>query len=315
VFGLGEVRVTPQEDLAEAGLPAQRDGLVQVDVGPFVRGAVATAVDQEERFGGVGQRDQQGVVTPLAVVSDVHPLLALGIGRYDGAIGVEDGFLEEGGGLLGPDPQSRAVEGVHQVHDVAFDEAPAEVPGGGGVGDADGTQGVEVDLVVAPQFEVFDARAAGEDVEGDVQDVVGFVVGQVSLEDMELGVDVADEAGALCEQEHGADAAGGESLGAVGQFVVDVAGGDHGPVAFRSGAVRDAVEDALAAFSELSAVAFARRFAVAFSGLPGESGSHSKASVVWNSEDVFLPLLFQNLRGLSSFFSECEQFSLQITLG
>jgi hypothetical protein len=96
---------------------------------------------------------------------------------------------------------------------------------------------------------------------------------------------------------------------------MDVAGGEHGLVAFRSGTVLDAVEDALAAFAELSAVAFARCIAVAFSGLPGERSSHSKASVVWNSEDVFAPLLFQNLRGFSSFFSDFELFSLQITLG
>ena len=87
-----------------------------------------------------------------------------------------------------------------------------------------------------------------------------------------LGVDVADESGVLCQQEHVADAAGGEALEAIGQFVVDVAGGHHGQIAFRTGAVLDAVEDALAAFAELSAVAFAAGFAVAFPVLPGESG-------------------------------------------
>ncbi len=279
------------------------------------RGAVATAIDHEEWLGGIGQGNDQWVVTPQSVVGDVHTLLALSVGCHDGAIGVEDGFREECGGLLGPDPQSRAVEGVNQVHDVALGEAAAEVPGRGGVGDALGAQGVEIDLVVAPQFEVLDVCAAGEDVEGDIQDVVGFVVGLVSLEDMELGVDVADEAGALCQQEHGADAAGGESLNAVGQFVVDVAGGHHGPVAFRSGAVLDAVENPFPPFAELSAVPFPRCLAVAFPGRSGESSSHSKASVVWNSEDVFAPILFQNLRGFSSIFSDSERFSLQITLG
>ena len=64
-----------------------------------------------------------------------------------------------------------------------FGEAAAEVPFGGGVGEPLGAQGVEVDLVVASQFEVFDAFAAGEEVEGDVQDVVGFVIGEMPLED------------------------------------------------------------------------------------------------------------------------------------
>ena len=32
---------------------------------------------------------------------------------------------------------------------------------------------VEIDLVVAPQLDVLDLLAAGQEVEGDVQDVVG----------------------------------------------------------------------------------------------------------------------------------------------
>ena len=234
----------------------------------------------------------------------------------EGAVGVEDGLVEELGGLLGPDPQPRLVEGVHQGHDVGLGEAAAEVAGGGGVGDALGAQGVEVDLVVASQFEVFDPFAAGQDVEGDVQDVVGFVIGEMPLEEMEVVVDVADQAGPASQQEHGADAAGGEALDAVGEFVVDVGGGHHRLIAFGSGPILDAVEDSLAdvrgAILRLRSRVFLR---VAFSGLLGDSSSHSKASVDWNSEDVFSPLLFQNLRGFSSFFWDFGPDGQYITLG
>ena len=41
---------------------------------------------------------------------------------------------------------------------------------------------------------------------------------------------------------------------------------------------------------------------VAFSGLIGDSSTHSKTSIVWNSEDIFPPPLFQNLLGFSSLF-------------
>ena len=74
---------------------------------------------------------------------------------------------------------------------------------------------------------MFDAFAAGEEVEGDVQDVVGFVIGEMPLEDMEVVVDVADQAGSARE-EHVADAARGEVLNAIGEFVVDLVGGNHG---------------------------------------------------------------------------------------
>ena len=37
--------------------------------------------------------------------------------------------------------------------------------------------------------------AAGEDVEGDVQHVVGLVIGQVAFEQVEVLIDVGDQAG------------------------------------------------------------------------------------------------------------------------
>ena len=128
-----------------------------------------------------------------------------------------------------------------------------------------GPEGIEIDLVVAAQFDVFEAAAAGEDVEGDVQDVVGFVIGEMALEQMEVGVDGGDQAGAACQQEHGADAAGGEAVDALAEFVVDVAGGDHGAIAFGFGAIGDAVED-----SPLASSQFVQ-----------DTGIHSKASVAW----------------------------------
>ena len=72
------------------------------------------------------------------------------------------------------DPLMVSIRG----EDVGLVEAAAEVAGGGRVGDAVGPERIEVDLIVAAQFEMFDATAAGEEIEGDVQDVVGFVVGQ-----------------------------------------------------------------------------------------------------------------------------------------
>ena len=41
---------------------------------------------------------------------------------------------------------------------------------------------------------MFDPLTAGEGVEGDVQDVVGFMIGKMHLKEMKIGVDVADQA-------------------------------------------------------------------------------------------------------------------------
>jgi hypothetical protein len=114
---------------------------------------------------------------------------------------------------------------------------------------------------------------------------------------------------------HGADAASGKALDTVGEFVVDVVGGHHRLIAFGSGAVRDAIEEPLPTLTESSAVAFPGFLGVAFSGFLGDSSSHSKASEGWNSEDVFSPLLFQILRGFSSFFRTIWLKKKNITLG
>jgi hypothetical protein len=73
-------------------------------------------------------------------------------------------------------------------------------------------------------------------------------------------------------------------------------------IAFRLVSILDAVEDPLSALSEDPAIAFPLAVGVAFPVLLGDSSSHSKASVGWNVEDVFVPQLFHNLRGFSSFF-------------
>src|SRR5208337_916280 len=120
----------------------------------------------------------------------------------------------------------------------------------------------------------------------------------------------ADQSGLAGQQEHSADATGTEALDTIGQLVMDVGGGHHGLVALRPGPILDALEYSPPTFVEYSAVPFSRLLAVPFPRLSplafwrflADSSSHSKTSVVWNSEDVFLPPLFHNLRGFSSVF-------------
>ena len=323
VLGLGELGVAPQEHRAEAGPAAEVDGLIEVDVGPLVRGAVARAVDQEQRLGRVGQRDQEGVIAPGALVGRSMSRLHSASVPTSVPSASMIASSKNSGGCTAQTRRRVSVEGLHQGQDVGHAEPAAEVALGGGVGDALGAHRVEVDLVVAPQLDVLDLLAAGQEVEGDVQDVVALVVRQVPLEDVDVGIDGADQPGPTRQQEHGADAPGGEAPGAIGQLVVDVGGGHHGRVALRPGPVEDAVEDPPLPLVEDPAIALPRLLGVAsgglspvvFSGILGDSGRHSKALVDWNSEDVFLPPLFQNLRGFSSFFSEFYPDRVYITLG
>jgi hypothetical protein len=147
------------------------------------------------------------VIAPRSVVGDVHPLLAPAVRGGECPISIEERLVEEGVGLLFPGPQPGLIEDAHQLLDIALGEAAAEVPGGGRVGDAFGPEGIEVDLVVTPDFEVFQATAAGQEVVGDVQDVVALVIRQVPLQEVESLVDVPDESEFLSQEVHGPDAA------------------------------------------------------------------------------------------------------------
>jgi hypothetical protein len=116
---------------------------------------------------------------------------------------------------------------------------------------------------------------------------------------MQVVIDVSDQSGPACQQEHGADAAGAQALDPLAQFVMDVVGGDHGSLAFGAGSVFDPTKDSPLALAEfVEDISF-----------------HSKVSVVWPSEDMRPPPLFQNQRGFSSFFRQIDLHELYITLG
>src|SRR5262249_53906235 len=176
-----------------------------------------------------------------------------------------------------------------------------EVPFGGRVGDAHGADGVEIDLVGAAELEMFEAAAAGEDVEGDVQDVVGLEIGEVALQEVEVVVDGGDQAGAPGDQEQGAQGAGGQALDPLTQLVVDVGGGDHGRLALGRGARGDAVEEPLPAPLQELAVALPGPGALETGELGRENGHHSKPSEGWWHADLSHPAFFEDLRGVSSF--------------
>jgi len=192
------------------------------------------------------------------------------VGGDDRTISVDDRFLEELLGLLVPDAEAGLVEGVHQVQDVAPAESPTEVSRGGGIGDPHGAQGIEVDLVVASQFEMLELVSPGQDVEGDVQDVIGFMVRQVPFEELKLLVERGDQPGPAGQQEHGTNTAAGQPPDPIGQFVLDVAGGDHGAFPLGPGTIFDAAENSVLALPQFVQ----------------DIGIHSKASDCWNSEDL-----------------------------
>jgi hypothetical protein len=77
-------------------------------------------------------------------------------------------------------------------------------------------------LILAEQFQVQEAGAAGQDVVGEVEHVVGLMKGEVALEQMEVGVEGIGQAQALDQQPTGAQATEAAATHLVGDVVVEV---------------------------------------------------------------------------------------------
>jgi hypothetical protein len=171
--------------------------------------------------------------------------------------------------LLSPDAAANAVENLHQCLDVNWSETTTEITHGGRVGDALGAQSVGMDLVVASQFDLFDPLAAGEGVEGNVQNMVGLMIREMRFKEVEIGVDVGDQAGPARQKQHGADVTGTQPLDTIGQFLVDIGGAHHGLGPLGPRRIDESAVNSSPVFRERSRLA-----SVAFFS---ESSSHSAA--------------------------------------
>ncbi len=165
----------------------------------LVRRPVAAAIDQIERLGGIGQRDHQGMISPGAVVREVHALFALSVGADESAVDIDHRFTEETGGLLRPDSKSRLIDRVHKRNDIIFGKPATEVSFRGRIGNPLSAQSVEIDRIGASQLNVLHPLSAGNDVESNVQDVIGFMIRAMTLEEVEIVVDIADQPDSPCQ--------------------------------------------------------------------------------------------------------------------
>jgi len=123
--------------------------------------------------------------------------------------------------------------------------------------------------------------------------MVGFVVRQMPLEQMQSAVDFLVELDFLSQQEDGADATGTEPPHAISVFVMDVARGHHRYRPLGAGCIVESFLNSPSSFLAESLLAGLTFFS--------ESSAHSKAPLFWNNENVFSSTLFQKPAGFSSF--------------
>ena len=186
-----------------------------------MRGPVARTVQEVQHLPRVGQRHHQRMVTPLLLVVHADAVFALAARLDQRAVRFDDRPLEELVRLLLPDFEPRLVEGFHQRKHIPRAEASAEVGRRRRIGDPLGSEGIEIRLVAPAQFEVLQTGAARQQVVGHVEDMVGFAVRQVELEDRTDPIDAVGHAQLPHQLLHDPQPAGGNRLRPIGQFVAD----------------------------------------------------------------------------------------------
>jgi hypothetical protein len=162
------------------------------------------------------------MIAPGAFIADVHALFTLAVGAHQGAIGIEAGLLPEIVGLLSPESQPGIIVDILEAVDLFGTEASTIIAGGGGIGSALGAEGVEKRGVVAAQFHVLETSAVAQGVDGEVENVIGIVIGELNLEHMQASIDGVNEADVEGEFVEQRDTAESGAIDAFVKFEVNV---------------------------------------------------------------------------------------------
>ena len=205
-----------------------RDRLVDPNGRLGVAGHVPRPVDHVEHLPGVGQRHDQRMVAPDAFVGNVHALLALAAGRGQHPVDIEvGGVCQQVLSASLPHLRSHRVDGLHQVDDIRGVETATEIPRRGRVGDQLRTHSVHVGGVMTTNLDVLQPRTATQRVVGQIQHMVGLVIGQVHLQQPQALIDLFGQAQLGHQPMHHPDAAIAHRVGMSADLVVYRCGGEH----------------------------------------------------------------------------------------
>ena len=160
----------------------------------LLRAAAARKLRHRGLSGRLFKAWQRVRITPLAFVVHSDAFLLLAVCFNHRAVAFDDRQVEEAAALLTPDPQSRLMKSVHQFLNVTFTEPSTKVTRGCGIGNPLSSQGIRIGFVVSSQFEMFQAGASGEQVEGNVEHMIGFGIRHVKLKDGTAAIDAVRDA-------------------------------------------------------------------------------------------------------------------------
>jgi hypothetical protein len=140
-----------------------------------------------------------------------------------GSVRVNDRFLAFiPGQTIFPQLGPNAVDRLHQLHHIPFRKSSGEGSSGGQMWIAILSHSVHKRFVVVPQLNILKTRSARKRVVRDVQNMIRFVMGQVSLQKMHPIVNGSHQTTFAGKQVKGSDPTASNHLRPLGHFVVDI---------------------------------------------------------------------------------------------
>ena len=136
-----------------------------------------------------GWRHRRVETAPLLLVTHANAFFLFAI-RFDSRpVSFDDRHVEETVRLLLPNFDSRFIDGVHQPVNSGRCETSTEVTSGRRIRDSFGTQQVQVCFVISPQFDMLETGASREEIEGNVEHMIGLSIRQVDFENRAMLID------------------------------------------------------------------------------------------------------------------------------
>src|SRR5207244_7094894 len=116
------------------------------------------------------------------------------------SIHVNKRFLQKSLLLYVPYFEPRSIEAFLQRRNVRLSKAPREISGRRRIGYPFRSQSIQEHFILPAQFNIFQPLPSGYDIVGDVQHMVALVVRQVDFEQLQVPVQVLDQAQTLHHQ-------------------------------------------------------------------------------------------------------------------
>ena len=142
-----------------------------------------------KNFARVGECHHKWMVPPLAFLIHADAFLLFAVSFHHRAVAFDDGQVEEAVGLLLPDFQMRFIQSALQFLYVSFTEPSTKIAGRSGIRNPLSSQSIKIRFVISSQLKMFQTGASIEQVESNIEHMIGFRIRHAKLEDRTAAID------------------------------------------------------------------------------------------------------------------------------